>query len=351
MTYRSTLLSISGFLVMCPAALCQGASFPCERASSRVEKLICADASLSSLDVALAAAYRQMMDDPTHPVEQQRQEVKKSQREWLKRRDACQDASCAAAAMRDRLADLIQTSNLPVASSQIASHMTGTSSEAVPIVASDVQATSSASPNLAESNGDEGTSAVESSPGAIVSRAAVASPTTPPSDQVPQKDVSTSSVSSSPGQTVTSSVNDRSGEPVPAKERASGRSTPLSGDVPVLDRLLRAIFSLSGSWATAVFFLTLFAILFFIIWLRDKLYAVLGGGDFATALLFPNRKRSFYRVEYQKSDSKWKIVCLRNTDSSAIAKAQRTRKRLPNAQSVRVVQMFGNARLDVVWDG
>jgi uncharacterized protein len=72
----------------CPMVV--GASFDCAKASSPIEKSICADKQLSELDEALSAAYKSALANAADP-----QAVKDRQRAWLiEERNKCQDASC-----------------------------------------------------------------------------------------------------------------------------------------------------------------------------------------------------------------------------------------------------------------
>lgn len=89
-------------LLMLPWIDAGAASFDCAKATSKVERLICADQSLSTLDDQLAAVYRQARaiaaDDAVEP--------KASQRTWMQRRNACIDVDCVAGAYRSRIAEL-----------------------------------------------------------------------------------------------------------------------------------------------------------------------------------------------------------------------------------------------------
>jgi uncharacterized protein len=72
----------------CPMVL--GASFDCAKASSPIEKNICADKQLSELDEALSAAYKSALANAADP-----QAVKGRQRAWLtEERNKCQDTPC-----------------------------------------------------------------------------------------------------------------------------------------------------------------------------------------------------------------------------------------------------------------
>lgn len=72
------------------------ASFPCAKAKSKVEKLVCADPALSKLDDELAAEYKKAASDWDT--------VYNGQREWLRNiRDRCTTASCLTQAYRERI--------------------------------------------------------------------------------------------------------------------------------------------------------------------------------------------------------------------------------------------------------
>lgn len=74
-----------GLLV--PGAL-RAAGFDCAKATTRVEKMICADPRLSERDGRLAALFQENLDTSTD------ESLRASQRAWLKTRDACTDAAC-----------------------------------------------------------------------------------------------------------------------------------------------------------------------------------------------------------------------------------------------------------------
>jgi uncharacterized protein len=80
-----------------------GPSFPCDKAQSRVEKTICADAELSDLDEYLGRYYagaRQALADAGECFVT-------NQRQWLRTvRDACADPACLKAAYLARLSEL-----------------------------------------------------------------------------------------------------------------------------------------------------------------------------------------------------------------------------------------------------
>lgn len=78
------------------------AAFDCSKAGTAVEKLICNDPILTSLDESLNAAYRAIL--VTHENDKA---VRVEQRRWLKDvRNACADADCLRAAYSDRVSDI-----------------------------------------------------------------------------------------------------------------------------------------------------------------------------------------------------------------------------------------------------
>jgi uncharacterized protein YecT (DUF1311 family) len=66
-------------------------SFDCAKASTQVEKTICADAALSQLDAALSANYR---SKATFKLGKNQTRFIADQRAWLKQRNTCQTADC-----------------------------------------------------------------------------------------------------------------------------------------------------------------------------------------------------------------------------------------------------------------
>ncbi|MDI1279665.1 lysozyme inhibitor LprI family protein [Methylobacter sp.] len=90
---ETTLL---GCLMLAPPA--QAASFDCAKAQSKVEKLICADASITKLDEELNAAYNAALQD-----EKQVDSIRQTQKQWMKERNNCFDAACVKQAYEDRL--------------------------------------------------------------------------------------------------------------------------------------------------------------------------------------------------------------------------------------------------------
>ncbi len=78
-------------------------SFPCGRAESRVELLICGSAELASLDRRMAVAYRSARGELSTEAFA---ELRAAQQRWLRSRDACTDEICVAERYRERLAEV-----------------------------------------------------------------------------------------------------------------------------------------------------------------------------------------------------------------------------------------------------
>ena len=98
---KRAVASVLFGLLWCAAAA--AASFPCEKAQSRVEKAICADAEVSQLDEYLGRYYsgaRAALRDATSCLAA-------DQRQWLNAvRNACQDAACLKKVYLERLGEL-----------------------------------------------------------------------------------------------------------------------------------------------------------------------------------------------------------------------------------------------------
>lgn len=81
-------------------------SFNCSKASTTVEKMICADAELAAVDRAAAKLYAGVSRSD-------REQLFTSQADWLKERDQCQDRDCLLASYDERLFDLFAESKTP----------------------------------------------------------------------------------------------------------------------------------------------------------------------------------------------------------------------------------------------
>lgn len=89
----------------------RAAGINCGKAAAGIERLICEDPDLNSLDSQLAAAFAGAMDRSARPAE-----VRQGQLAWLKTRDACaSDAACMRKAYRKRIEVLSALSDAPAA--------------------------------------------------------------------------------------------------------------------------------------------------------------------------------------------------------------------------------------------
>lgn len=82
----------------------QAASFDCSKAATTIEKQICADPELSSLDDQISVEYKKVYE-----ISQVKEESLRNQRVWLKSRDACQDKACLKNSYEKRLLNLRTT--------------------------------------------------------------------------------------------------------------------------------------------------------------------------------------------------------------------------------------------------
>lgn len=89
------------FLILSSPLAGHAASRDCSKAALQVEKLICADSELSSLDDELDASYRAASGAPGAA-----DQVRRDQRQWLVLRNACRERACIKSEYSRRLADL-----------------------------------------------------------------------------------------------------------------------------------------------------------------------------------------------------------------------------------------------------
>lgn len=103
---------VAAALVAAVATQAGAASFDCARAAARVERMICADISLSRLDDEMGQIYRRMMaaqgENPDASAW-----LKRTQRDWLKQRNACAAPACVREAYVARIEEVC---GMPVAS-------------------------------------------------------------------------------------------------------------------------------------------------------------------------------------------------------------------------------------------
>lgn len=74
------------------------ASFDCTKATTNVEKMICADEQLSQLDTKLSQIYSSFYFLT--------QEIKSDQRAWMKKRNTCKESSCVKTFYQQRVEEL-----------------------------------------------------------------------------------------------------------------------------------------------------------------------------------------------------------------------------------------------------
>lgn len=90
---------------------CNAASFDCNKASTFIEKAICKDAELSTLDSELMGSYKLALEKSGNP-----NDLKEGQKSWLKNvRNVCQDSTCLKKVYQERISTLKQS---PAASSK-----------------------------------------------------------------------------------------------------------------------------------------------------------------------------------------------------------------------------------------
>lgn len=92
-------------ILLCFTTNVTAASFDCAKASTNIEKMICADDNLSKLDEELNTIYKQALS-----AETSKEELKKQQLMWLKKvRKSCKDAACLKIWYGDRIAVLTKS--------------------------------------------------------------------------------------------------------------------------------------------------------------------------------------------------------------------------------------------------
>ena len=81
------------------------ASFDCAKATKSVEKHICSDKQLSTLDDKLASLYEEASSSDLYPDAPTQQSIASQQRNWLKTRDRCTTKSCLLKLYEHRIVD------------------------------------------------------------------------------------------------------------------------------------------------------------------------------------------------------------------------------------------------------
>lgn len=98
------MLSLFGAMALLVPISSLAASFDCEKAATKVEKLVCASAEVSDLDTKLTKAYESAL---SKLAADERNGLISEQRRWLQQsRNRCQQATCLKHAYWERLARL-----------------------------------------------------------------------------------------------------------------------------------------------------------------------------------------------------------------------------------------------------
>lgn len=92
-----TVIVATWLLTLSTVAFADGPAFNCAKATTKVEKMICADQTLSSADSVNTDLYKEVVQTADNP-----NQVKQEQRLWLKARNACQTVDCIAKAYDTR---------------------------------------------------------------------------------------------------------------------------------------------------------------------------------------------------------------------------------------------------------
>lgn len=93
---QKSLMMLSTLLLVLMSSFSNSASFNCDKAISKTEKMICADSDLSNQDSKLGQLYQQL---------ESTDKLKKSQRQWMKDRNACADSQCLRTSYQLRISE------------------------------------------------------------------------------------------------------------------------------------------------------------------------------------------------------------------------------------------------------
>lgn len=108
--HLSAILLAAGLMALVHAPQAYAAGFDCSKASSAIEKAICADPGLSTLDGELSAVYSKALASAPD-----REALKGEQRQWLTQiRNKCLDNQCLAEVYRKRIAEIAGLGSAPV---------------------------------------------------------------------------------------------------------------------------------------------------------------------------------------------------------------------------------------------
>jgi uncharacterized protein len=91
------LLTTLALLMPCA----QAATFDCNKASNFVEKVICSDSRLTSMDDQLGRLYKDALATASDY-----EALKTEQKDWLSSRNQCKDSDCIMRAYSDRISAL-----------------------------------------------------------------------------------------------------------------------------------------------------------------------------------------------------------------------------------------------------
>lgn len=93
---KKPLMVLATLLLVLVSSSSNSASFHCENAVSKTEKMICSDTDVSNQDSKLGQLYSQL---------ESTKERTKSQKQWLKERNSCADSQCLNATYQLRIAE------------------------------------------------------------------------------------------------------------------------------------------------------------------------------------------------------------------------------------------------------
>lgn len=93
---KKSLMMLGTLLLVFLSSPSNSASFNCDNAVSKTEKMICSDADLSNQDSQLGQLYKQLESTDT---------LINSQRQWMKDRNLCSDDQCLRASYQLRISD------------------------------------------------------------------------------------------------------------------------------------------------------------------------------------------------------------------------------------------------------
>lgn len=98
------LIGVAGVAAL--SSSLQAASFDCVKAAKNIEKMICANGSLSSLDDQLSIAYKKAFETASD-----KRSLRQEQLSWLKKRNTCEDVACLSQSYQSRIALLDKNTN------------------------------------------------------------------------------------------------------------------------------------------------------------------------------------------------------------------------------------------------